>query len=95
MATAVRRKIGTFEGGYPDVLNAVARRVIWFGAPERAVEIPNYFLTYLMNYGTDVDLEVARKHESLLRYPVRCRYLIAPEGIAKMGRYESVLRQQR
>ena len=49
---------------YPEDLREVARRVIWFGRPEEALEIPHYSLTYLMNYGTESDVETARKYYS-------------------------------
>jgi hypothetical protein len=49
---------------YPEELKQVARRVIWFGTPEEALGIRHYFLTYLMNYGSDSDVEIARKYYS-------------------------------
>jgi hypothetical protein len=49
---------------YPEDLKAVARRVIWFEPPEQALEMTQQFLTYLMNYGTEQDLEIARKYYS-------------------------------
>lgn len=47
---------------YPEDLKAVACRVIWFERPEKALEIPRHFLTYLMNYGTEDDVDIARKY---------------------------------
>lgn len=47
---------------YPEDLKAVACRVIWFEPPEKALEIPRHFLTYLMNYGTEDDVDIARKY---------------------------------
>ena len=49
---------------YPEDLAAVARRVVWFDQPERVLANTKYFLTYLMNYGTNDDLEIARKYYS-------------------------------
>jgi hypothetical protein len=49
---------------YAEDLVQVARRVIWFGSPEQALEIPNYFLTYLMNHGSEPDLKTASKYYS-------------------------------
>ena len=48
----------------PDVL-AVARRVIWFEPPERAVTDPIRFLAYLMTYGTVEDVAVVRRYLDL------------------------------
>jgi hypothetical protein len=45
----------------PD-LDAVARRVILFEAPEDALRFPNRFLTYLMTYGTLEEILVARRY---------------------------------
>lgn len=49
---------------YPEDLEMVARRVMWFGNPEQALEITSYFLTYLMNFGTEADVNIARKYYS-------------------------------
>ena len=49
---------------YPEDLKAVARKVVWFGSPEQALEITHYFLTYLMNYGSETDLAIARRYFS-------------------------------
>jgi len=49
---------------YPEDLKAVARRVIWFERPERALEITPYFLTHLMTYATEEDVEIAHKYYS-------------------------------
>jgi hypothetical protein len=46
---------------YPDELRDVARRILWFGDVDRALEITPYFLTYVMNYATDEDLSVVEK----------------------------------
>jgi hypothetical protein len=47
---------------YPEDLQAVARRVIWFEEPEEALKYPKRFLTYLMTYGTPEDVEVAQRY---------------------------------
>ena len=47
--------------GNPDLL-AVARRVIWFEPPERALADPIRFLGYLMTYGTVEDIAVVRRY---------------------------------
>ncbi len=49
---------------YPDDLKSVARRVVWFDSPEHSLERKSYFISYLMTYGTDEDLEIARKYYS-------------------------------
>jgi hypothetical protein len=43
----------------------VARRVIWFEPPERALADPVRFLAYLMNYGTAADVAVVRRYLDL------------------------------
>jgi hypothetical protein len=48
----------------PEDLKIVARKVIWFDQPERVLGNTQYFLTYLMNYGTEEDLKVVRKYYS-------------------------------
>ncbi len=47
---------------YPEELRAVAKWVIWFEEPEEALKYPKRFLTYLMTYGTEADVEVARRY---------------------------------
>jgi hypothetical protein len=47
---------------YPEDLRAVAKRVIWFEEPEEALKYPKRFLTYLMTYGSEAEVEVARRH---------------------------------
>lgn len=49
---------------YPEDLRAAARRVIWFEEPDKALKYRNRFLTYLMSYGTDADVEVAQRYYS-------------------------------
>jgi hypothetical protein len=49
---------------YPEELTAVAQRIIWFESAEQALEVTEYFLTYLMTYGTEEDIEIARKYYS-------------------------------
>lgn len=43
-------------------LLAVAPRVVWFEAPEKALADPVRFLAYVMTYGTAEDLAVVRRH---------------------------------
>lgn len=45
-----------------DAIRAVARRVVWFEAPEQAVADPVRFLAYAMTYGTADDMNVVRRH---------------------------------
>jgi hypothetical protein len=45
-------------------LEALARRVIWFDAPERAFANPARFLAYVMTYGTFEDVAVIRQYWS-------------------------------
>jgi hypothetical protein len=47
---------------YPEDLRGVAKRVIWFEEPEEALKYRKRFLTYLMTYGSDADVEVARHY---------------------------------
>jgi hypothetical protein len=49
---------------YSEDLKVVARKVVWFDPPEQALGNTQYFLTYLMNYGTEEDLRVARQYYS-------------------------------
>ena len=46
-------------------LLAVAPRVIWFEAPERALADPIRFLAYLMTYGTTKEIAVVRRYLDL------------------------------
>jgi hypothetical protein len=41
---------------------AVARRVIWFEEPEKALSDPVRFLAYAMTYATHDDLRVIRRY---------------------------------
>jgi hypothetical protein len=47
---------------YSDELRAVAKRIFWFGTPEEALEFPFRFLTYVMTYASDEDIEVLKKY---------------------------------
>ena len=49
---------------YPEDLKAVARKVVWFDPPEQVLGNTKYFLTYVMNYGTQEDIAVVRKYYS-------------------------------
>ncbi len=42
----------------------VARRVIWFEAPEQALADPIRFVTYAMTYGTHDDMKIVRYYLS-------------------------------
>jgi len=44
-----------------DELERVARRVVWFESPEKALSDPIRFVTYAMTYGTHEDMSVIRK----------------------------------
>ena len=41
---------------------AVARRIIWFEEPEKALSDPPRFLAYAMTYATHEDLRVIRRY---------------------------------
>lgn len=43
-------------------LHELARRIVWFEPPQRALADPARFLAYLMTYGTAEDITVARRH---------------------------------
>uniref|UniRef100_Q07P48 Uncharacterized protein n=1 Tax=Rhodopseudomonas palustris (strain BisA53) TaxID=316055 RepID=Q07P48_RHOP5 len=45
----------------PDLV-ALAPRVLWFEAPEKALADPIRFMAYLMTYGTPDDIAVVRRH---------------------------------
>ena len=45
-------------------LVALARRIVWFEPPSRALDDPVRFLAYLMTYGTEEDIAVAQRHFS-------------------------------
>ena len=47
---------------YPDDLLGVARRVVWFKAPDKALAYQAEFLSHLMTYGDIEDLQVARQY---------------------------------
>lgn len=49
---------------YPADLRDVARRVVWFEAPEEGLRYPKRFLAYLMTYGTEEEIGTARKYYS-------------------------------
>jgi len=40
------------------VLEKIARRVVWFSAPEETLKDISYFLTYAMQYGTAADIKI-------------------------------------
>jgi hypothetical protein len=48
-----------------DDLLKVARGVIWFEPPERALAHPIRFLTYLMTYGTKEEVNVVMRYLTL------------------------------
>ncbi|CDI04049.1 conserved hypothetical protein [Candidatus Competibacter denitrificans Run_A_D11] len=43
-------------------IQAVARRVIWFEEPERALQNPVRFLAYAMTYATHEDMQMIRHY---------------------------------
>jgi hypothetical protein len=47
---------------YPEELQAVARRVVWFEAPEESLRYPKRFLTYVMTYATLEEILITRKY---------------------------------
>ncbi|MGH2507766.1 MAG: hypothetical protein ACRDHZ_10255 [Ktedonobacteraceae bacterium] len=49
---------------YPEDLKIVARKVVWFDPPEQVLGNTQYFLTYLMNYGSENDVSVVRNYYS-------------------------------
>ena len=46
----------------PQELRAVAAAVVWFMAPEDALQQPRYFLAHLMTFGTVEHLQIARAY---------------------------------
>jgi hypothetical protein len=51
---------------YIDELLAVAKRIFWFGTPEKALAFPRRFLTYAMMYASDEDNESLRSTSATL-----------------------------
>ena len=49
---------------YPPELLKVAKRVLWSDPPEETLKRPRIFLAHLMNFGTEEDMQVARKYFS-------------------------------
>jgi hypothetical protein len=49
---------------YSNELLAVAKRILWFGTPEEALEFPLHFLTYAMTYASDQDIQIIGKYFS-------------------------------
>src|SRR5258708_30019926 len=47
---------------YPTELVNVAQRVIWFCSPEEALKEPRLFLSHLMNFGAEADVQAVRKY---------------------------------
>ncbi|MCY4076216.1 MAG: hypothetical protein OXH04_12400 [Acidobacteria bacterium] len=50
------------ESGAPADLLGVAKRMVWFKAPEETLSDPVLFLSHTMTYGTVEDLRVVRAH---------------------------------
>jgi len=84
-------------------IEAVARRIVWFEEPMRAVEDPVRFMAYAMAYATHEDMKIIRKYvsdsdfrEALDRAPAG---IIDPRSWAywnlKMGRYPAPPMPQR
>ncbi|MGH9511579.1 MAG: hypothetical protein ACRD2U_05530 [Terriglobales bacterium] len=49
---------------YPDDLQRVAKRVVWFKTPEEALNDTRLFLAHVMTYGTLDDIAIAMQHYS-------------------------------
>ena len=47
---------------YPEELRVLAKRILWFEPPEESLRYRSRFLAYLMTYGTQKDIEVARRY---------------------------------
>ena len=60
-------------------LRRLAERTIWFKDAEAALRRPHIFLAYLMTYGTDADIGVARRHFRPRQFKAALRR--APAGI--------------
>lgn len=45
-------------------LKFVAKRVVWFKAPEQTLQEPRLFLAHLMTYGTLEDIAIVMQHYS-------------------------------
>jgi hypothetical protein len=45
-------------------MNEVARRLVWFEPPDKALANPARFLAYAMTYGTHDDMKIIRRHVS-------------------------------
>ena len=43
-------------------LHQVAKRVVWFDAPEQTLQNPRLFLAHLMVYGTIEEIMIAKRH---------------------------------
>jgi len=62
-----------------DDLLDVARHVIWFEPPERALADPVRFLAYLMTYGTLAEIAIVQRHLGLGDFREALEH--APPGI--------------
>lgn len=49
---------------FPLELLKVAKRVVWFDPPEETLQRPQIFLAHLMNFGTEENVQLARKYFS-------------------------------
>jgi hypothetical protein len=49
---------------YPAELLNVVKRVVWSDPPEETLKRPRLFLAHLMNFGTEDDIQTARKYFS-------------------------------
>lgn len=76
-------------------IRAIARRIIWFEAPEKAVSDPIRFMAYAMTYALPEDMRLIRRYVSDDDF--REALDLAPPGVidprswaywnSKMGRY--------
>ncbi len=64
---------------YPAELLRVARKVVWYDAPERTLGDLSTFLAHLMVYGSQADVRLVEKYVSV--YEFRKALEDAPAGV--------------
>ncbi|MGI8745267.1 MAG: hypothetical protein ACR2NN_22385 [Bryobacteraceae bacterium] len=52
----------TLTAPYPAELLRVARKVVWYDAPEKTLADTNTFLTHLMVYGSPADAAIVKQY---------------------------------
>ena len=67
------------HAGKPAELRAVAKHIIWFEEPAKALQEPVRFLAYAMTYATSKEMAVVRRHFS--DNDLKAALLNAPPGI--------------